>query len=127
MRVPAFRTLAQQFLAPLILLAALVGSAQAGEASFRHKYLMRGQILEMDTGALVICVGKEDGAEVGQVLDVVRHVPVIGSNPKEAGPKFKQVDVGRVKVTSLFDDHYAMAEVVAGSPKVNDIVELKRP
>jgi hypothetical protein len=121
------RSLAHRFLTPLILLAAFAASAQAGETSFRHKYLMRGQVLQMDASTLVVCVGKADGAEVGQVLDVVRHVPVMGSNPKEAGPRFRRVDVGSVKVTSLFDDHYATAEVVEGSPKVNDTVELTRP
>jgi hypothetical protein len=117
--------LVRQVLSPMILLAALAGSAHAGETSFKHKYLMRGQILEADAGALVVCVGKEDGAEVGQVLDIVRYVREMG-NPKES-PKFRRVEVGSVKVTSLFDDHYATAEVVDGSPKVNDIVELKRP
>jgi len=123
----ALRNIARRFLAPTVLLMAFAASAQAGETSFRHKYLMRGQILEMDAHTLVVCVGREDGAEVGQVLDVVRHVPVMGANPKDGGPRFRRVDVGSVKVTSLFDDHYATAEVVEGSPKVNDIVELKRP
>jgi hypothetical protein len=32
-----------------------------------------------------------------------------------------------VRITGLFDGHYAEAEVIAGSPKVNDTVELVRP
>jgi hypothetical protein len=31
-----------------------------------------------------------------------------------------------VKITSLVDEHYAMADVVKGAPKVNDTVELER-
>lgn len=123
----ALLSLARQTLTPMILLAAFASSAQAGEPSFRHKYMMRGQILQMDAGTVVVCVGKGDGAKVGQVLDVVRHVPVMSSDPKQAGPKFRRVDVGSVKIISLFDDHYASAKVVDGSPKVYDIVERARP
>lgn len=109
----------------MILFAALASAAHADETSIKHKYLMRGQILETDGRIMVVCVGKEDGAEVGQVLDVVRHVRV--GNPKDAAPQFRRVEIGSAKVTTLFDDHYATAEVIEGSPKVNDTVELKRP
>ena len=112
-------------LAAVVLLGMLAGSAFAGETSFKHEYMMRGQILEIETGNVVVCVGKKDGAEVGQVLDVVRHVPA-SPHAKNAGPRFRREDVGTVKITSLFDEHYATAKVVKGSPKVNDTVELER-
>lgn len=111
--------------AALFLAGTLAGSAVAGETSFKHSYLMRGQVLETEAGNVTVCVGKQDGAQVGQVLDVVRHVrtSVTGKAP---GPRFRREDVGTVKITSLFDDHYATAAVMKGSPKVNDIVELKK-
>ena len=34
---------------------------------------MRGQVLEKQNETLVVCVGQADGAQVGQVLDVIRH------------------------------------------------------
>lgn len=107
------------------LLLALASSAQAQESSFRHEVLMRGQILEAHSGALVVCVGEADGAEVGQVLDVVRHQR-ISRSPKATGPRFRREPVGQVRITELFDTHYAEAEVVTGKPKVNDTVELTR-
>lgn len=112
-------------LAVLVFLGMLAGPAWAGESSFKHAYMMRGQILEIETASVVICVGKKDGAEVGQVLDVVRHVPT-SPHAKNSGPRFRRESVGTVKITSLFDEHYANAEVVKGSPKVNDTVELER-
>lgn len=112
-------------LAALVLAGMLAGTAWAGEASFKHEYMMRGQILEVETASVVVCVGKKDGAEVGQVLAVVRHVPA-SPHSKTAGPRFRSEEVGTVKITSLFDDHYATAEVVKGSPKLNDTVQLER-
>ncbi len=52
---------------------ALPGVASASEGGFRHNVLMRGQVLEKQNETLVVCVGQADGAQVGQVLDVIRH------------------------------------------------------
>ena len=109
----------------LSLALILSGSASAGEGAFKHAYMMRGQVLEASAGEVVVCVGKRDGAQAGQVLNVVRHVSG-SSYGKRAGPRFRKVDVGSVRITSLFDDHYANATVVKGAPRVNDVVELER-
>ena len=90
----AFAHLVQQRgwrLLSVLMLALVVGSSvvQAEETSFRHKYLMRGQVLEVENKTLVLCIGTADGAEVGQELDVVRHersqIP-----PKAPGPNFRR-------------------------------------
>ena len=111
--------------ATALIFATAFGSAVAAEDSFNHKYIMRGQVLELEGNTLVVCVGKQDGAEVGQVLGVVRHVRVPG-NSKKAGPRYRREDVGSVRISSLFDEHYANAKIVKGSPKVNDTVELDK-
>ena len=105
---------------------ALPGGASAGEGGFRHNVLMRGQVLETQDDTLVVCVGKADGAQVDQVLDVIRHKRR-NRGPRDIGPRFRREAVGQVRITGLFDDHYADAEVISGTPKVNDIVELIRP
>ena len=87
---------------------------------------MRGQVLEKQNETLVVCVGQADGAQVGQVLDVIRHKRR-NRGPRDIGPRFRREAVGQVRITGLFDDHYAEAEVISGKPKVNDIVELIRP
>jgi hypothetical protein len=122
---PSVRGRARRWLGLGVLMLALAGTAMAEEGSFRHDVLMRGQILEARSGALVVCVGEADGAQVGQVLDVVRHKRV-SRGPKGPGPRFRRESVGQVRITELFDTHYAQAQVVSGKPKVNDTVELIR-
>lgn len=116
----------RHWLAPLIVLLALSGTASAAEGSFRHEVLMRGQVLDQENGGLVVCGGEADGAQVGQVLEVVRHKRLTRSN-KASGPRYRRETVGQVRITGLFDTHYARAAVVTSKLKVNDTVELVRP
>ncbi|WKN21109.1 hypothetical protein [Azotobacter vinelandii] len=109
--------LALSFTSPLV---------HAQETNFRHQYLMRGQILEVEDKTLVICVGSADGAEVGQELDVVRHQSTLQHKHKEPGPPFRRENIGRVKITTIFDEHYAEAIVIDGDVRVNDTVEIRR-
>lgn len=118
-------SLAGRFLTPMVLLIALSSSTQASEGSFRHDVLMRGQILENEAGTLVVCVGTKDGAEVGQVLNVIRHIRGAHQH-KSSTPRFRREAVGSVRITKVFDEHYAIAEVVEGEAQVNDTVELSR-
>lgn len=124
-RTASLRGRSRRWLGLGVLMLALAGTAHAAEGSFKHEVVMRGQVLEADAGALVVCVGEADGAQVGQVLEVVRHKRVSRS-PKAAGPRFRREPVGQVRITELFDTHYAQAQVVSGKPKVNDTVELIR-
>ena len=110
-------------LAAVALLAILPATSLAGDPGFKHEYVMRGQVLEADGGRLVVCVGKRDGVEVGRTLEVVRHVRVVGG-PKQLGSRFRRERVGSVRVTALFDEHYAEVLVVEGKAQVNDTVEL---
>ena len=105
---------------------ALPGVAPASEGGFRHNVLMRGQVLEKGDETLVVCVGQADGAQVGQVLDVIRHKRRI-RHSRAGGPRYRRENIGQVRIAELFDSHYAEAEVISGSPKVNDTVELIRP
>ena len=94
------------------------------DGGIRHGWIMRGQVLEIDSGVAIVCVGTSDGAKVGQVLDVHRDTHVLSGSPK-SGATYKRSDVGRVEISELFDDHYARARVLSGSPATNDIVELQ--
>lgn len=118
------RRAVRRLLGCLALTTILATSAVAGENTLQHKYVMRGQVLEIDSNSLIACVGENDGAEVGQILDVVRHVPMHAHKGQKS---FRRTDVGKVRITSLFDDHYASAAIVEGSPRANDSVELRAP
>ena len=108
-----------------LLLGAVAMSGCATNSPARHEYIMRGQVLSIDGDSVEVCVGERDGAEVGQVLDVVRHTKRTQS-PKASGPDYRREEIGKVRITSLFDEHYANATVVDGQPVVSDTVELQR-
>lgn len=109
----------------LALAASLVLGGCATDSAAYHRLVMQGQVLSMDGNTLTVCVGDEEGAKVGQVLDVVRHVPRTGA-PKATGPSYRREPVGSARVETLFDGHYATAVVVSGRPQVNDTVEFER-
>jgi len=94
----------------------------AGGASVRHEFVMQGQVLSTDADGIVVCVGRQDGAENGQVLNVIRHSRTTKGNPK--APPFRREQVGQVRVVDVFDDHYAHVEVVTGKAEVGDMVVL---
>ena len=104
--------------------ATLALSACATTSPAYHEYVMRGQVLSVDGNTLTVCIGERDGAEIGQVLDLVRHEPR-PSAPKDNGLRFKRVEVGAVRIASVFDEHYAKAEVLEGHASINDSVELR--
>lgn len=101
----------------LVILVTAMGCATMEAA--RHKYLMRGQVLEVHDGTAYLCLGTEQGAQVGQVFTVRRYVRTGG--PRGGGYR---VDlVGKVKITEV-ESHMANAKIVSGDVRANDIVDL---
>jgi hypothetical protein len=107
-----------------LLVLSLFGSALASEPP--HTTRMQGQILDVEEGVAIVCIGTHDGAAVGQVLDVVRHVRR-AKGPKQVGNPFRRETVGSVRIAEIFDEHYSRADVVSGNPRANDSVELATP
>ena len=105
----------------LFISLTLVGCATSPT---NHEYIMKGQVLAVDQKQLVVCIGESDGAAIGQVLNVVRHVPIMA--PKASLPTFQRKNVGTVQIVSVFDEHYAKVEITQGNPRVGDTVELDR-
>lgn len=106
--------------ATVVLSSVLAGCVPGG---VRHGWIMRGQVLALDDDVATVCIGTEDGAKVGQVLDV--HHIVIKPGPPKQGQTVVRTDAGKVEIVDLFDGHYAHAKVRAGSPALNDVVELQ--
>src|SRR3546814_9378925 len=73
----------------------------------------------------VVCIGKADGAEVGQKLEVYRVVTHPGPS-KGVAPTYHRQLVGHVTIDHIFDDHFAHVSVADGTPAKHDIVELDR-
>lgn len=109
------------------LVIAMTMMALAGCASLRsaeHKYIMKGQVLEVNDGQVVLCIGKADGATAGQEFQVYRYKRTPYVSPKQTAQRFKREEVGSVRITQVVDVHYAEASVVSGDVQVHDVAEL---
>lgn len=116
----------RQSLAAVGVLLVLGSTACGPEDPCRHTVRMRGHILEVPHGRVVLCVGEKDAVQVGQVLQAFSQRRVTGTD-NQAGPRYRREPSGTVRITSLFDEHYATAEIVTGKPGIHDTVELPRP
>ncbi len=94
---------------------------------------MRGSVVAMVDNEAHICIGTYDGLKVGDTLTVYRTRQV-GRSTLPYGPiripaeiersfRYEKTKVGKVRVTRLFDEHFAAVEVVAGEIDYPDIVE----
>lgn len=113
----------KSILAALAGVAMLVGTPVFAQ-SVGHTFFMRGSIVEADSTGTVICIGKADGAEVGQSLGVYRVKSLPG--PSKGPPSYRRDLVGHVTIDHIFDDHFAHVRIADGSPAKHDIVELRR-
>ena len=89
----------------------------------RHGLFMKGSILETHDSEVYLCVGKTDGASVGQELDVIK---IISSGNVKSGFMFKREHTGKVRISEIIDEHFAKAVVISGKAEKNSIVELAR-
>lgn len=106
----------------LLFLIALVSVLGACSSQIYHKAVMRGQIVAVDEDQVTICIGRQQGAKTGDEFRVKRSVFRQGV-VEDGESDFELVEVGRIKVSRVIDDHYARAKVINGSIKLNDIGE----
>lgn len=113
------------FIAIALMAAPTVATFQPAVAApgIKHTFFMRGSVVNVDGEGIVVCVGKIDGAQTGQVLNVYRNVYRPG--PRN-GASFTRTSIGTVRVGTSVNDHFSNASVLKGDVKVNDIVELER-
>lgn len=111
-------------IAALLLLAAPVTlPAPADAQGISHTYFMRGSVVDVTRGVVTICIGRADGAQVGQTLSVVR-VTSVGAAGRPLS--FRRQDVGKLNISRIIDDHFAQATIINGRIAKNDLVELRR-
>jgi hypothetical protein len=120
------RKLVLSFLAVMFVAAAATAGHAGTLKSMYHKYVMRGQILDVTGKSVYMCIGSSEGAKVGQKLAVVKFVRVPSASSSQSPvPTFKREEIGVVKITAIVDKHMARATIVSGTAEVNDMVELK--
>jgi hypothetical protein len=100
----------------------MLGALPAVAQGMGHTWFMRGSVVGADKGGKIVCVGKADGATVGQVLTVYR----VDYQPGQTKGAARRQKMGHVRIDHLFDDHFAHVSVVDGRADKNDIVELSR-
>ena len=103
----------------LALIVAISGCASWQKVY--HGVLMKGSIIETSDSEVYLCIGKKDGASVGQELDVYKII-LTALNPKV--PTFRRELTGKVRITEIIDDHFAKAIIISGKAEKNDIVEI---
>lgn len=92
-----------------------------------HASIMRGQILDVSGSEVYLCIGRKDGAAVGQEFEVVRHVPSRQTTAKGSHvSSFIRELTGKVRITEIVDEHYAKAVIISGRAGKYDVVELDR-
>ena len=106
------------YIVPVMFMIILLTScATMGKAY--HKYFMKGSIIETDDSNIYLCIGSNDGAEVGQELNVYKIRTI-----SKARSTFQREHTGKVKITEIVDEHFAKAKVISGKAAKDDIVEL---
>lgn len=94
--------------------------------SARHEYIMRGQILEISDNEVYLCIGRKDGAEVGQVYTVYNFRKTMYRNQKTPQFTYLKEKTGTVELIEIVDEHFAKAKILTGEAKRNYVVELSR-
>ncbi len=94
---------------------------------------IKGSVVALADKGVYLCIGRLDGASVGQELEVWRTNYGVGSKastPIYSGSvssgEISENMVGKVRITKVLDDHYSIAEVISGDAKISDIVEAKQ-
>ena len=109
--------------AKFLVIAVLISLASGCAGGLRHGVLMKGQVIKVNSdNSLVVCVGTNDGAKVGQVLDAYRYV--VRHSVEEGRDQFLRNELGKVSIQEIVNEHYAIAKVINGSVQINDMVQL---
>ena len=108
-------------IALVVFALVLTGCANS---DFSHNYLMRGQVVSASTNDIVVCVGLDDGAKVGQELTAYRFFE--NNNSGEGDEIYEKRSVGKIKIEKIINGHYAKATVVEGKILKHDLVQLDK-
>ena len=111
------------FVTALWLSAPVAFVAPAYAQGFGHTFIMRGSVVEVTGRVVTACIGRADGAQVGQTLSVVR-ISSIGAAGRPLS--FRRQDIGSLTISTIVDDHFAQAAAVSGRITKNDLVEFRR-
>jgi hypothetical protein len=109
-----------------LVVVTIIGFIVSGCANsdFSHNYLMKGQVISVSDDNIYVCVGLDDGAKVGQILETYRFV--MNDNNDEGDDFFLKQETGQIIIDELVDKHFAKVTVLEGEVKKHDIVLLNQ-
>lgn len=84
---------------------------------------MRGQVVDINDGQVVICIGSEQGVAPGMAFDV--YEVVFEGSMDDGTDSYRLEKVGVVELMSIVDSHFAKARVVSGSVERHNEIRLK--
>jgi hypothetical protein len=114
------------YLTAVLTCVLLVTSACSSIQGARHEYLMGGQVVEVTGSDAVVCIGSQNGAQVGQEFTAYKLVSVNSGGSSKHPLRWERVYVGSVRIEQVLDEHFAKARVINGNVAVNNVVELRR-
>ncbi len=104
------------------VLGTLILLLGACSSSMYHKALMKGQIVKVNDREVVMCIGSREGAKANDEFRVVRST--FRTDVVEEGESdYELIEVGRVEIVSIVDEHYAIAKVINGDIQLHDVAE----
>ena len=110
-----------QNLALTVFFLMLTGCANS---DLSHRYLMRGQVVSASPDNIVVCVGFDDGAKVGQILNTYRFS--MNDDNEDGADFFRKVEKGQVIIDEIIDEHFAKVSVLSGTINKFDMVQLNK-
>ncbi|HBK90993.1 MAG TPA: hypothetical protein DDZ68_04915 [Parvularcula sp.] len=108
-------TIAALFIFSALLSACAFGSSGGG---FVHGALVRVQVIRAAEMEAAVCVGRAEGAVLGEKLTVYRYL-----DPGSEGMGLIREDVGTIEVVELIDIHCARVRTFECDVKKDEIVE----
>jgi hypothetical protein len=106
----------------LVLIGSLSGCANN---PFYHKYVMSGQVVNVDGNDVVVCVADTSELDTTHEFEVLRSVFINGVT-EEGESLYRLEKVGKVRLKAIRDQHYAVATIISGEIAKHDMVELSR-
>ena len=106
----------------IVIFFVAITSCTTIDKQIYHGYMMKGSVIDVYDSEIFLCVGKKDGATVGQDLEAYHIVRI-----RRAMPTYKREFARKVQITEIIDEHFAKAKVLSGKVEKHDIVELSTP
>jgi len=97
--------------------------AACSNAQFYHDHFMKGSVVSVNDDMVVLCLGESDGIEPGTKLNVFTTI-FDGAIEEGTDNNYRGELVGVISIHSVFDQHFARANILSGTVTTADFVDL---